>query len=360
MGTISLNQMAGGLEKNIVLLANHLVMRGHRVSLVTFDQPGAISFYEIHPGINWHKVGRTRPHTKIGFRDRLELICRIRDVFKATNRPVVICFHHGILPRFYLASLFMGLHFICSERDSLTLYQHIRQAKWSVGFLMLVLTDIITVQFPSYVKDYPWWLKNRINVIPNPVQAVQQPATPEQVSSNGRFRLINVGRLCAQKNQRLLIDAFAKICAKHLDWDLHLIGDGEIYDQLRAHIRTLGLSGRIFLEGRQRDVSSFLSNANLFCMPSQWEGFPNALAEAMAHGLPCIGLKQCAGVRDLIANGTSGLLVDEADLDSALDKMMGSPDARRSMGEASKRLISEYCPELVYQSWDELLDKIDL
>lgn len=87
LGTISLNMMAGGLEKNIVLLANHLAACGNRVCLVTFDNPDAISFYPLAPSIEWYPVGRTRPHSPISFRDRLELISRIRDVLKKWAVP---------------------------------------------------------------------------------------------------------------------------------------------------------------------------------------------------------------------------------------------------------------------------------
>lgn len=351
--------MAGGLEKNIVLLANHLARQGNQVCLVTFDNPGATSFYGLESSVQWHPVGRTQPHSPIGFWNRLGLISRIRSILKGMNRPIVVCFHHGILPRFYLAAALMRLRIICSERNSITLYKHIRQAKWSLGFIMLSLANNITVQFPSYVKDYPIWLRKRIKVIHNPVYKANVIAIPDKPDIEGRFKLLTVGRLCSQKNQTLLIDAFIRISSKHPKWDLHIVGDGGARDMLEAHINAGKLRNRIFLKGKQDNIPMQLASAHIFCLPSKWEGFPNALAEAMAHGLPCVGLSNCAGVRDLIIDKINGLLVTDADLAQALDSLMNSPKTRKAMGKSSVESVSRYRPENAFRRWDDLLSQFD-
>lgn len=360
LGTIALDKMAGGLEKNIVLLANHFARCGKRVSLVTFDTPGVTAFYDLNPSVEWHQVGRTKPHAPIGFWERLALIGRIRSIVKNMDRPVVVCFHHGILPRFYLACLLLGVRLVCSERNSISLYQHIRQAKWSLGFMMLTLADRITVQFPGYVRDYPMWLRRRIRVIPNPVYAASGAASPQLPGPDGRYKLLTVGRICAQKNQQALVSAFAEVCHAFPEWDLHIVGDGEATEDLAAFIRARDIAGRVFLHGKQRDVPAWLKSAHLFCMPSRWEGFPNALAEAMAHGLPCIGLNSCAGVRDLISDGITGRLVAVDELQQPLRELMGDPALRAAMGKASKERISRYRPEDTFRRWDELMAELEL
>jgi GalNAc-alpha-(1->4)-GalNAc-alpha-(1->3)-diNAcBac-PP-undecaprenol alpha-1,4-N-acetyl-D-galactosaminyltransferase len=356
---ISLHQMAGGLEKNIVLLANHLASRGERVCLITFDQPGARAFYDIAPSVSWHQVARTPPHTGIGFWQRLQMIGRIRGALRTADHPIVVCFHHGVLLRLFAAAIGMRLPLVCSERNSLSLYDHIRQPKWSLGFLMLSATRRITVQFETYVRDYPRWLRSRISVVPNPVYQAAIPATPDRCGSDGRFRLLNVGRLCAQKNQRLLIEAFARVCDRHPLWDLHIVGDGEWDQELAALVRARGLGGRVFLEGKQRDVPERMAAAHLYCMPSKWEGFPNALAEAMAHGLPCIGLRTCAGVRDLIDDEVTGRLTDAEQLSDVLDELMSAPEVRRAMGQAALRRMARYRPEETFRRWEDVLALVD-
>ncbi len=359
LGAIALDKMAGGLEKNIVLLANHFVRAGAQVSIVTFDTPGATAFYELDPSIKWHKVGRTKPHTSISFLERFKLILRIRSVIKKFDQPIVVCFHHGILPRFCLAGFLIKKRLICSERNSISLYKFIRQSKWSLGFISLALTHRITVQFPSYVNDYPAWLRTRIRVIPNPVYKASTSANPNEPGMNGRFRVLAVGRICAQKNQKALVNAFANLHHEFPEWDLHIIGDGEEIEDLNSLIRNRSLADRVFLWGNQQDVSSWLRSAHLFCMPSSWEGFPNALAEAMAHGLPSIGLTDCAGVRDLIVDGICGSLTTIGALEQSMRELMQSPVTRFEMGRASKKLILRFDPKDTFYQWDELIAEIN-
>ena len=357
--TISLNNMAGGLEKNFTLLANHLAQQGKNVHVITFDLPGASSYYKFIGNINWHQVARTPPHSPINFWQRFYLLARVRKVLKSLEKPIIICFHHGILARVFFSSLGLSLPIICSERNSLDLYNHITQTrKWSLSFLLLALTKRITVQFPHYIQDYPWWLRNRIDVISNPIASAKTHAIPNKPSPKARFFLIQVGRLCDQKNQILLINAFSEICDENPLWDLYLVGDGEFKSKVLTQIKKLDLTNRVFLLGACTNIPELLSNSHIFCMPSKWEGFPNALAEAMAHGLPAIGLQKTAGVKDLIVHNKTGLLCDEEELPQMLQTLMRNPDMRASMGQKSISHIAKYTSEKTFQLWDKLLTEI--
>lgn len=359
LGTISLDRMAGGLEKNIVLLANYLVGTGRDVELVTFDLPEATAFYALDPRVGWRKVGRTRPHTRIGFLERLALIRRIRTAIAGPTASTIICFHHGILFRFWFAALGTTATIVCSERNSLQLYQHIRRTrKWSLNFLLLALVRRITVQFPGYVADYPGWLRSRIRVIPNPIEPMARQASPASPDAAGRFTIICVGRLCAQKNQQELVRAFGSLAASFPQWDLRIVGDGDDRLALQALVAELGLGDRIFLVGKSSNVPDLLAAAHLFCLPSLWEGFPNALAEAMASRLPAVALRSCAGARDLIEHGVTGLLGGPGELAAPLAELMASPERRSAMGAAALAQTGRYAPRESLQRWQSLLDEL--
>ena len=354
--TISLDNMAGGLEKNFILLANHFAQTGKEVHLITFDLPEASAYYELDSKVSWHRIARTQPHQKISFNQRLLLLSRFRKCLKRLSDPIVICFHHGILARVFFASFGLRLAIICSERNSLGLYKHIvKSKKWSLSFLLLTLTKRITVQFASYLADYPFWLQRKIVVIPNPIFQSKSVSATKKMMVKGRCAVLHVGRLCDQKNQALLVHAFADISKENPLWDLYLVGEGGSRRKLESIISCRGLTGRVFLLGARDDVPDLLRRCNIFCMPSKWEGFPNALAEAMAHGLPCIGLKTTPGVNNLITDGESGILCDEAGLAAALHQLMRTPELRSLLGKAASSSVVRYKPEESFFRWDQLL-----
>jgi glycosyltransferase involved in cell wall biosynthesis len=352
--------MAGGLEKNFVRIANYLATTGVSVHLVTFDRENAESFYEISPSIEWHKLGESSPHQKISFFARWRLIGRIRSIVKAKEaRTDVIAFHHGILFRLILGSFLTGARILCSERNSLTLYKHIRKNKWNLNFFLLNFCSKIIVQFENYKFDYPKHLESKIVSIHNVVDATDEIAKPD-IAINGRFRILAVGRLCDQKNYICLINAFAKIASDYKDWDLCILGDGVMQSELDKLVANLNLKNRISIVPPVKNVSEFYKSSHIFCMPSKWEGFPNALAEALAHGLPAIGFSECSGVKDLITQDENGLLAegmsDSISLSNALKSLMEKPAKRADFGKIAFSKMKEYQPEKVLPKWKELLE----
>ena len=366
LATIALDDMPGGLERNFISLANALARRGHTVSLITFDQQDARSFYSIDNDVRWYKVGVSRPHGSISFGDRLRLMRVIRAALREARVSVVVCFHHGILIRFILATLFTGVRLVVSERNSPTLYNHIRQSKWNVNFLSLFFADRITVQFPRYAEEYPSILRSRISAIPNPVSVPTSCTSPGVgVPRQGEaLQLLAIGRLCAQKNYEALIEAFAALAPRHPAWELVIVGNGEAQRCIAADIAQHGLKARVRLMSPvTADMSHIYKRASLFCMPSQWEGFPNALAEAMAHGLPVVGYRGCAGVNDLIVHGENGLLAegngDVKSLFETLDRLMADSARRKEMGETAAKSVQRFRPELIYSHWEDLLNTVE-
>jgi glycosyltransferase involved in cell wall biosynthesis len=360
LATISLHRSAGGIEKNIIHLANAMVERGYRVSIITFDQSDATSFYPIDSRIVWSKVGETRPHGRITFRQRLRIIRRCREVIAKTgDRPIVVCFHHGILIRFLLATVMLRASVLCSERNSLTHYNFIKLNKWNLNFLTLFLVKRVIVQFPSYIADYPRLVRRRITVIPNPVVPAKVFASPALPSECGRYILLTAARFSHQKNLDTLIRAFSDLAPRHPDWDLFIVGDGERRRTLEALVDACDLGSRVFMPGAVGQMHEWFVKSHLFCIPSKWEGFPNALAEALAHGLPCVGYQGCAGVKDLIASGENGLLAtgngELASLTDAIDALMSDGNARTRMGAAATQSMAIFEPNAIFSRWEQLL-----
>jgi glycosyltransferase involved in cell wall biosynthesis len=184
-------------------------------------------------------------------------------------------------------------------------------------------------------------------------------AQPCTANSNGRKRIIAVGRCDPQKGFDRLIEAFAFLASDHPNWDLVIVGDGPDRTGLQRRVQQLGLEVRINLIGTVSDVYKELAASHLMAFPSRNEGFPNALAEGLAVGLPAIGYEGVSGVEELIVDGKTGLLVDQKDevagLARALSTLMTDADLRVRLGNAARSHIDQWVPDRIFVLWDEVL-----
>ena len=131
---------------------------------------------------------------------------------------------------------------------------------------------------------------------------------------------------------------------------------------LEAQVANLGMTDQIIFLGAVRDINALYASSHLFCLPSRWEGFPNALAEAFSYGLPVVGFDECAGVCDLIDHEKNGLLAsgngNAASLAEALRRMMGDADLRARMGNAGLASMKSYVPKVIFDKWDKLAKEV--
>jgi glycosyltransferase involved in cell wall biosynthesis len=224
----------------------------------------------------------------------------------------------------------------------------------------LHLVNRIAVQFPEFVQGYPATLRKRIETIPNPVMKAARRARPQEADANGRFTLLVVSRLDrVQKRLHTLIEAFALIAGAHLDWDLLIVGDGPEEAELRRLATGRGIDGRVRMENSSADISQTYAASHLFVIPSRWEGFSNALAEALAHGLPAVGFCGAPGVAQLIADGETGWLADGEDdansLARVLDQAMANGPERARRGATAVERMAGYPPEAQFDRWANLI-----
>jgi colanic acid/amylovoran biosynthesis glycosyltransferase len=164
---------------------------------------------------------------------------------------------------------------------------------------------------------------------------------PKREAGNRPLRVLCVSRLVLGKGLTLLLEALA---SEELDAELVLVGDGPERGAIEECARRLGLDGRVELTGAvgQDEIRSHYAEADVFCLPSFAEGVPVVLMDAMASGLPVV-VTRITGIPELVDDGESGILVRPAradDLADALVRLAGSPELRRSMGEAGRRRVA--------------------
>jgi len=360
----AIDNMAGGVERQAIALANAMVERGHEVSLLTLDLPMAEAFYDISPSVGWYKLGIGNPKLKASWSMRFSRMKKVRDIVEEFGPDVILAFQQGMFLTLRLYTMCMKVPVVAAERESPYRYDFIREGKHrNFIFQTFRLAPHITVQCESYIEAYPRYLRSKIAVIPNSVfPASHYAASAGQVGKEKI--LLCVGRLGYQKNQLVLLAAFAELAQDFSDWNLVLAGEGEGQEAIEKAIKDLGLSGRVRLLGAVKDVSGLYADAHALCIPSRWEGFPNVLGEALAHGLPAVGFEGCGGVRDLINQDENGLLAQGNDnaktLREALFVIMQNDEKRQVMGKNAIRSVQQYVPEKIYSQWEEFLKKAHL
>ena len=361
----AIDGMAGGVERIITVLMNALSARGHQVSLLTWDLANAQSFYPIEPGIIWHRLGLGDPKVRASAALMIRRGRVVRGVIRRDKPQVIVCFQDGPFRAICGYSLGLRVPLIAAERNAPDRFDHTSAARHrGLIYQTLRLAARVTIQCESYRDLYPDFLQSRLVCIPNPVQPVFVRARPDAQNTEGRYRLLSVGRLSFQKNYQVLIEAFSRLAGRYPNWDLAIVGEGEDRISLEELTRTLGLENRVLLPGVTKTIGEWYASSHLFCLSSRWEGFPNALAEALAHGLPAVGFAGCAGVRDLITSGHSGFLApgngDVEELTDALGRAMNSAEVRRSMGAAASQSVRSFDPGQVLSKWEELLSEVAL
>lgn len=202
-------------------------------------------------------------------------------------------------------------------------------------------------------------VKKKSVVIHNSVNVLQEKYPVPSVREK---RIVNVGRLHPQKNQKLLVDAFAKISKSFPDYKLEIYGDGELHDKLQKQIIDLGLKDRIVIYPSRKDLWDCIYKASLFVLSSDYEGMPNALMEAMALGLPCISTDcRPGGAKTLINEGENGYIVPLGDVDALAKKMeymLSYKEDVERMAQNARHLQDTHSDKAIFDMWNKFLHRL--
>lgn len=301
---------AGGAERRIVEIANYLSEADSefKVFLLTWDSNQEDSFYEISKKVKWLKL----PYKK-GLFNKFIRVVSLYSILKKNNIKNFIGFVMSGYKTIFISCYFAKVKIIVAERNSPSMYKiNFNILSRFLIFFNLFFASKIVVQLEEYVKDYPYFLKKKIKIIENFIN-IKNKEKLLYKKRDDYFKILIISRLeNKQKNINSFLFSIKKINENYLKKiKISIIGDGVDFKIINNTIIDLKLNNFVdIIKPLSSDISSYYLNADLFIIPSKWEGVSNSLLEAMSYGLPVIALKTCQGMNKFVINNFNGYLVE--------------------------------------------------
>ena len=333
----------GGTERVVALLANEYSGRGIPVAILLFA--GQETAYPLDPRIEVVSVGGPSGGSITA---RLGRLLRMRQFYRANKNCQIWSFSAMGAVFSALAALGQRHFFLVSERNDPNRYDHRR-----IRDLSYRRADVVVCQTKDAVESFPPGIRGKSVVIPNPLELEIPPCEGEREK-----RIVAVGRLSAQKNHRLLLEAFASFRKTHKDYVLELYGKGELEEELKAAAVRLGIDSCVRFKGFSDHVLSDIRTAAMYVLSSDYEGISNSMLEAMALGVPVIATDcPIGGSRMYIRDGVNGFLVPVGDADAlayAMGRLAEEPGLAERFGREAVKLKEELAVSRIADSFLEL------
>jgi glycosyltransferase involved in cell wall biosynthesis len=170
-----------------------------------------------------------------------------------------------------------------------------------------------------------------------------------------------MGRLGEEKGFDLLIEAFALLRHRFPQLSLVILGEGSGRSELERLIAARGLQSAVYMPGTVEQPHAILQQAGIFVLPSRFEGFPNALCEAMACGLPVVAADCRCGPREIIRNDVDGLLVPVGDIEAlagAMQRLMLDRSLQERLAAQAPSVVDRFSMARVTALWDQVLNDV--
>lgn len=343
---------SGGAERVISILANEFSHRGHEVEMIALTSISP-DFYQMDDNVKFIHADK-----KCNGGIITEVIW-FRKHVKTEKPDCVIAFMEAVYEFVLFSLLGTGISVISSERkDPATLGPLRKILRW----FLLPTASAHVVQTKQIRDYYNKGIRRNTHIIYNPVDERVWPLHKLALRDGLKRekRIVSVGRLYPQKNQKMLIRVFAKIANKYPDYSLVIFGEGFLRNELQNTIDQLRLHDRVKMPGRTSTVIEEVAKSEVFCLSSNFEGMSNAMIEAMCVGTPVISTR-VSGTDELIKNGENGILVDIGDenaLALAMDRLLGDKNLREKLSKKGCESASLFKTDKIVDEWENLIKEV--
>lgn len=353
----------GGAERVMSILASSWAEKGHEVTLLTLKRE-VTPAYDLHPDVKLRNLGlpgEPAANSLLAAFRQMARVRALRNAMRESQPDLVISFMERTNVMTLAAARGLRVPVIVSER--------VDPRHYDIGLFwneLRALTYRWAAALVCQSRASQIWFEQRMRVkarvIPNPVPAVKEGTARLPRKSAERHTMVAMGRLVDQKGFDLLLDAFGQLADQYPDWNLVVMGEGPLRAQLLARARALQLEHQVQFVGEVADPFSVLRGADLFVLASRFEGFPNALCEAMACGVAVVSFDCPSGPAEIIRHGIDGILVPPGDvsaLAAALDQLMKDQDARKRLASRAPEVVERFSRDKVLLLWEQLFKEVN-
>lgn len=349
----------GGAERVTVHLANYFASLGIPTVVINSFRYLELEEYELNSNVKRLCLS-DRPRSVAKRQtvfNYIYSIVKLRRALKKEKADTVLIMGSPACIYAIPGALGPGRKLIVSERNAPEHFAGNKYVKYASRLLMR-LADGLVFQTEDAKDYYRQRGYKEGAVIPNPLPSENLPI----YEGDRECVIVTAGRLEAQKNTAMLIEAFSRIAERYPKYRLVIYGEGRLRGQLQEQIGALHLENQVCLAGNIPDVLEKIKSAGLFVLSSDFEGMPNALIEAMALGLPCISTDcPCGGPRELIEDGVNGLLVPVGDATAtaeAIEKLLKDSVYANKLGKSARKIREKLNIERIGQMWVDYISKI--
>lgn len=355
----TIKKSKGGSERVISQIVSGLVNK-HDITVLTFDKAYGDIAYPINSAVHKVFLGIGDAGKKATLIESIRRIIALREFIRSEHPDMVIAFQHSMFVPMSIALIGLNIPLISSEH---IVPHHYRRKPFE--YLLMVLAGLlsyrITVLSEKIKMMYPLMLRSRMVAVANPVY-IPETTHDDIHKSSDEGVILNIGRLDPQKDQKILIRAFAVLAGKYPGWKLRIIGSGILREQLERLADDTGFNERISFPGTIDDINQEYLRSDIFAMSSRYESFGLGTAEAMAHGLPVVGFADCPGTNELIIHNENGFLVEGRErhvaMAFAIEKLIMSAELRKSMGERGKVMVAQFSLDNILDKWEEIIKTV--
>jgi GalNAc-alpha-(1->4)-GalNAc-alpha-(1->3)-diNAcBac-PP-undecaprenol alpha-1,4-N-acetyl-D-galactosaminyltransferase len=347
----------GGAERVVVSLVNKFANK-FEVFLIVLNKTE--TFYNVDKEVNLiYLQEKYTPSTSLieAIKSNVIYVKKIVKISKKNQIDLLIGFTTSVNILSIISARVLKKPNLISERNNPevfvpnTYWRILRNFWYPSANGLIVQTEFIKGFYRKTIQE------NKIKIIPNPIDEIIL-STRKDYSERENV-ILTVGRLDANKNQRLLIEAFANLNVGN--WKLVIAGDGVLREEYRKLTASLGIADQVDFVGNVNNISDYYNQAKIFVFTSQSEGFPNALLEAMAFGLPCISTDCPSGPSEIIKNNENGFLIDvnnKSQLEKKLTDLMNNPKLCIEFSTKALKSTERFEIQEIYKEWETLILKL--